>query len=273
MQSQPLALPAVPEPTYGERLKNKVVIITGAAQGIGEAIVACFQAQQARLIIADIQGEKVEKVAAHWRERGAQIYAQPVDITSKDQWQALVNLAIERFGRVDVLVNCAGVNVFRDPLEMTDDDWRRCFAIDLDGAWYGCKAVLPQMIEQGIGSIINIASTHSSHIIPGCFPYPVAKHGLLGLTRALGIEYAAKGIRVNAIAPGYIETQLNVDYWNGFADPHAERQRALDLHPPKRIGQPIEVAMTAVFLASDEAPFINASCITIDGGRSVMYHD
>lgn len=76
-----------------------------------------------------------------------------------------------------------------------------------------------------------------------------------------------------AIAPGYIETQLNLDYWNGFADPHAERQRALDLHPPKRIGQPIEVAMTAVFLASDEAPFINASCITIDGGRSVMYHD
>ena len=81
------------------------------------------------------------------------------------------------------------------------------------------------MIEQGIGNIINIASNHSSHIIPGCFPYPVAKHGLLGLTRALGIEYAPKGIRVNAIAPGYIETQLNVDYWNGFPDPHAERLR------------------------------------------------
>ncbi|MCF5138991.1 SDR family NAD(P)-dependent oxidoreductase, partial [Pseudomonas lactis] len=167
MQAHPLSLPAVPEPTYGERLKNKVVIITGAAQGIGEAIVACFQAQQARLIIADIQGDKVEKVAAHWRERGAQIYAQPVDITSKEQWQALVNLAIERFGRVDVLVNCAGVNVFRDPLEMSDEDWRRCFAIDLDGAWYGCRSVLPHMIEQGIGNIINIASTHSSHIIPG----------------------------------------------------------------------------------------------------------
>ena len=91
MQAQPLSLPAVPEPTYGERLNGKVVIITGAAQGIGEAIVACFQAQQARLIIADIQGEKVEKVAAHWRERGADIYAQAVDITSKDQWQALAN--------------------------------------------------------------------------------------------------------------------------------------------------------------------------------------
>jgi NAD(P)-dependent dehydrogenase (short-subunit alcohol dehydrogenase family) len=271
--AEPLSLPAAPEPPKGERLINKVVLLTGAAQGIGEAIVACFASQQAKLIISDIQAEKVEKVAAHWRDQGADVLAIKADVSQQQDLDAMARLAVERHGRIDVLVNCAGVNVFRDPLEMTEEDWRRCFAIDLDGAWYGCKAVLPQMIEQGIGSIINIASTHSSHIIPGCFPYPVAKHGLLGLTRALGIEYAPKGIRINAIAPGYIETQLNVDYWNGFVDPRAERQRAFDLHPPKRIGQPIEVAMTAVFLASDEAPFINASCITIDGGRSVMYHD
>ena len=244
--AEPLSLPPVPEPPKGERLKNKVVLLTGAAQGIGEAIVATFASQQAKLVISDIQAEKVEKVAAHWREQGADVVAIKADVSRQQDLHAMAKLAIELHGRIDVLVNCAGVNVFRDPLQMTEDDWHRCFAIDLDGAWYGCKAVLPQMIEQGIGSIINIAS---------------------------GIEYAPKGIRVNAIAPGYIETQLNVDYWNGFADPHAERQRAFDLHPPRRIGQPIEVAMTAVFLASDEAPFINASCITIDGGRSVMYHD
>jgi NAD(P)-dependent dehydrogenase (short-subunit alcohol dehydrogenase family) len=268
-----LSLPAAPPPPKGERLKNKVVLLTGAAQGIGEAIVASFASQQAKLIISDIQAEKVEQVAAHWRDNGADVVAIKADVSQQQDLQAMARLAVERHGRIDVLINCAGVNVFRDPLEMTEEDWRRCFAIDLDGAWYGCKAVLPQMIEQRVGSIINIASTHSSHIIPGCFPYPVAKHGLLGLTRALGIEYAPKGIRVNAIAPGYIETQLNVDYWNGFAEPEAERQRAMDLHPPRRIGQPMEVAMTAVFLASDEAPFINASCITVDGGRSVMYHD
>jgi NAD(P)-dependent dehydrogenase (short-subunit alcohol dehydrogenase family) len=273
LMAESLSLPPVPEPPKGERLKNKVVLLTGAAQGIGEAIVATFASQQARLIISDIQGEKVEKVAAHWRDKGFDVQAIKADVSNQQDLHAMARLAVDLHGRIDVLVNCAGVNVFRDPLEMTEEDWRRCFAIDLDGAWFGCKAVLPQMIEQGVGSIINIASTHSTHIIPGCFPYPVAKHGLLGLTRALGIEYAPKGIRVNAIAPGYIETQLNVDYWNGFADPHAERQRAFDLHPPRRIGQPIEVAMTAVFLASDEAPFINASCITIDGGRSVMYHD
>ena len=101
----------------------------------------------------------------------------------------------------------------------------------------------------------------------------MAKHGLLGLTRALGIEFAAENIRVNAIAPGYIETQIAADYWNTFPDPRAERRRICDLHPPKRIGRPDEVAMTALFLASDEAPFINAACIVIDGGRSVLYHE
>ena len=135
------------------------------------------------------------------------------------------------------------------------------------------KAALPAMLAAGGGSIVNIASAHAFSIIPGCFPYPVAKHGLLGLTRALGVEYAAQGVRVNAIAPGYIETQIAIDYWNTFPDPAAERKRAYDLHPPKRIGRPEEVAMTAVFLASDEAPFINAACIVIDGGRSVLYHD
>jgi NAD(P)-dependent dehydrogenase (short-subunit alcohol dehydrogenase family) len=129
------------------------------------------------------------------------------------------------------------------------------------------------MRERRSGAIVNIASCHSFAIIPSTFPYPVAKHGLLGLTRALGIQYAAEGIRVNAIAPGYIETPIALEYWSGFPDPAAERQRACDLHPPRRIGRPEEVAMTAVFLGSDEAPFINAACIVIDGGRSVLYHE
>jgi len=101
----------------------------------------------------------------------------------------------------------------------------------------------------------------------------VAKHGLIGLTRALAIEYAARGIRVNAICPGYIETELAVEYWNGFPDPEAERQRAYKIHPPGRIGTPDEVAWPAVFLASDEAGFINGASLTVDGGRSVQYHE
>ena len=131
----------------------------------------------------------------------------------------------------------------------------------------------PTCWRQRAGAIVNIASCHAFQIIPHTFPYPVAKHALLGLTRALGIEYAADGVRVNAIAPGYIETPIATAYWNTFPDPEAERRRAYDLHPPKRIGRPEEVAMTALFLASDEAPFINAETIIIDGGRSVLYHE
>ena len=156
---------------------------------------------------------------------------------------------------------------------MPDEEWERCLKLDLEAAWICSKAVLPAMLAKGSGAIVNIASCHAFRIIPHTFPYPVAKHALLGLTRSLGIEYAASGIRVNAIAPGYIETPIAEAYWNTFADPAAEKRRAYDLHPPRRIGRPEEVAMTAVFLASDEAPFINAATITIDGGRSVLYHD
>ena len=181
--------------------------------------------------------------------------------------------AQDAFGAPDILVNNAGINVFHDPLSTTDEEWRRCMSVDLDGVWNCTRAVLPAMLEAGRGAIVNIASTHSFKIIPGCFPYPVAKHAVLGLTRALAIEYAARGIRVNAIAPGYIETPIAINYWNTFPDPEAEKRRAYDLHPPKRVGRPEEVAWTAVFLASDEAPFINAETIVIDGGRSVLYHD
>jgi len=146
-------------------------------------------------------------------------------------------------------------------------------ALDLEACWAMSVAVLPGMRSQRSGVIVNIASCHSFKIIPHTFPYPVAKHGLDGLTRALGIEYAAEGIRVNAIAPGYIETQIAQEYWDTFADPAAERAKAEQIHPPQRIGRPEEVAMTAVFLASEEAPFINAETITIDGGRSALYHD
>lgn len=135
------------------------------------------------------------------------------------------------------------------------------------------EAVLPSMRQQQAGAIVNIASTHGFKIIPHTFPYPVAKHGLIGMTRALGIEYAAEGIRVNAIAPGYVDTEIAQTYWNGFPDPAAERRKAEQLHPPGRIGRPEEIAMTAVFLGSDEAPFINAETIIIDGGRSALFHD
>ncbi len=258
------------------RLAGRVAMITGAGRGIGAAIAAAFVREGAAVVLAELDMGLARETAQRIGSAEnvlANVLAVQTDVTQSASVQNAVKEAEAKFGPVDVLVNNAGINVFCDPLTMTDDDWRRCFAVDLDGVWNGCRAVLPGMVERGRGSIVNIASTHSFKIIPGCFPYPVAKHGVIGLTRALGIEYAGRQVRVNAIAPGYIETQLTHDWWNEQADPAKAKQATLDLQPMKRIGQPEEVAMTAVFLASDEAPFINASCITVDGGRSALYHD
>ncbi|WP_250452269.1 SDR family oxidoreductase [Caballeronia sp. ATUFL_M2_KS44] len=257
------------------RLAGKVAIVTGAGRGIGAAIALAFAREGASVALAEVDLETAQATALRiTRETGAKnVLAVRTDVTQSASVKEAVAQTESAFGPLDVFVNNAGINVFCDPLTMTDDDWRRCFAVDLDGVWNGCRAALPGMVERGKGSIVNIASTHAFKIIPGCFPYPVAKHGVIGLTRALGIEYAPNNVRVNAIAPGYIETQLTLDWWNSQADPKAAREATLDLQPMKRIGQPHEVAMTAVFLASDEAPFINASCITVDGGRSALYHD
>ncbi|ASL44542.1 putative oxidoreductase [Burkholderia sp. AD24] len=260
------------------RLAGKAALITGAGRGIGAAIALAFAREGAAVVLAELDLDSAQQTAERIRSQigkgDARVLAVQTDVTQSASVQHAVSEAEQTFGQpLDVLVNNAGINMFRDPLTLTDDDWRRCFAVDLDGVWNGCRAVLPGMVERGAGSIINIASTHSFKIIPGCFPYPVAKHGVIGLTRALGIEYAPRNVRVNAIAPGYIETQLTHDWWNEQADPAAAQQATLDLQPMKRIGRPEEVAMTAVLLASDEAPFINATCITVDGGRSALYHD
>ena len=256
-----------------DRLAKKVCIVTGGGRGIGAAMLDAFGREGACLVVAELDAQACIETERRLAEKGHDVLAVPTDVRSWASVQNMVQQALDRFGRIDVLVNNAGINVFKEPLACDSVDWQACLSVDLEGVWHGCKAVLPAMMAQRSGSIINLASTHSFSVIPGCFPYPVAKHAVVGLTRALGVEYAKHGVRVNAIAPGYIETQLCIDYWHGFEDPIAARQATYALHPPQRIGQPSEVAMTAVFLASDEAPFINATMIVMDGGRSVMYHE
>jgi NAD(P)-dependent dehydrogenase (short-subunit alcohol dehydrogenase family) len=253
----------------GDRLKGKRAIVTGAGQGIGEAIAWLFAAQGAEVVHGERNATTGRAVADAIVAAGGRAMFVETDVTVAAQVERLAATA----GVVDILVNNAGANVFYEPLEMPADAWNRCMDLDLEAAWTCSRAVLPGMLARGAGSIVNIASAHSFKIIPHCFPYPVAKHALVGLTRALAIEYAARGVRVNAIAPGYIDTPIAEAYWATFPDPAAERARAEKIHPPKRIGRPEEVAHTALFLASDEAPFINAETIVIDGGRSALYHE
>ena len=255
------------------RLEQKTAIVTGAGQGIGQAIAQAFAEAGARVVVAERNPATGAAVAGAIRAGGGESLFVETDVTDRAAVARMVEATRDAFGAVDILVNNAGANVFHRPLEMPEAEWRRCFDLDLDAAWTCARAVLPDMIARKKGAIVNIASCHAFQIIPHCFPYPVAKHALVGLTRALAIEYAADGVRVNAIAPGYIEAPIATEYWAAFPAPAAERRRAYALHPPKRIGRPEEVAMTALFLASDEAPFINAETIVIDGGRSVLFHE
>lgn len=254
------------------RLAGKVAIVTGSTMGIGAAIARRFIAEGARVVL---NSHRDDEYAAAMRVElgGERCVFELADMSDRAATRRLVDRTVERFGQLDILVNNAGMNVFSDPLELTPEDWQRCMAVDLEGAWNMCFAALPRMLERGAGSIVNIASVHGHKIIPGCFPYPVAKHALIGLTRSLGIEYAARGIRVNSISPGLIMTEQIKAWLAGCPDPEAERERQASLLPCRRIGEPEEVAYTALFLASDEARFINAADILIDGGRSQLYHE
>ena len=254
------------------RLEGKVAIVTGSTMGIGAAVARRFVREGARVVI----NSHVEDAAAQaLREELGSTHCLFVQADIADAG-AVVRLAarsLERFGRIDILVNNAGVNVFADPLELDAEGWRRCLSLDLEGAWNACRAVLPSMLAAGVGSIVNIASVHGHKVIKGCFPYPVAKHGLIGLTRSLGVEYAARGVRVNSISPGLILTERIEAWLATFPDPEAERRRQAEILPCGWIGAPEDVANAALFLASDEARFVNATDLLVDGGRSQVYHD
>lgn len=256
------------------RVLNKKVIVTGAAQGIGAAIATLYAEQGADVLLADIQFSKAQMLANTLTQNtGRQCIAVKVDVSEQQDIDLMVETALMTFGHIDVLINNAGINVFNDPVKLSAQEWKRCFSVDLDGVWNCCQAVLPHMLKHQYGNIVNIASVHGHKIIANSFPYPVVKHGLIGLTKALGIQYAAEGIRVNSISPGLIKTPIAEAYFNSCEDPAAEERRQVEILPCKRIGRPEEVAYTALFLGSDEAAFINATDILIDGGRSQVYCD
>lgn len=252
------------------RLQGKVALVTGSTQGIGKAIARLFVLEGAKVVLNGLPHE-AELGQALVNELGADnALFVAADIADEAAVIAMAAEGAARFGPINVLINNAGMDVFAEPLEMTTAQWQRCLAVDLEGALHCSRAVLPGMIAAGGGSIVNIASVHGHRIIPDAFPYPVAKHALIGLTKALGIQYAARNVRVNSISPGLILSERVVQWLQSDPD---EARRQIELLPPKRVGEPSEVAYTALFLASDEARFINATDILIDGGRSQLYHE
>ncbi|MER9302711.1 SDR family oxidoreductase [Mesorhizobium sp. M0293] len=255
-----------------ERLSGKRIFLTGAAQGIGLAIAEACLAEGARLFLVDRDEALLDETVAGLAASQGHVGHASADISDGAAIAAAVQRANAEIGPIDALINNAGVNVFSTPLDATEEEWNRNFDVNVKGAWNCSKAVLPGMIAAGGGAILNVASTHSFTIIPHTFPYPVAKHALLGLTKSLALEYAAQGVRVNALAPGYVETQKAIDYWNSFPDPAAARANTMALHPGGRIATAREIALAAVFMISDECPFMNAATLVVDGGLSQLQH-
>jgi NAD(P)-dependent dehydrogenase (short-subunit alcohol dehydrogenase family) len=257
-----------------KRLEGRTALITGAAQGIGAAIARRLAAEGASVVLADLDlplaREEADTIAT---ATGARSLALLCDVADPAQVEAMHDEAQRAFGTVDVLVNNAGVNVFREPLAMTAEDWRRCMSVDLEGAWHCSRAVLPGMLATGQGAIVNIISNHAFTVIPGTFPYPVAKHGLLGMTRALALEYASRGVTVNAISPGFTDTPLARRWFAEQPDPDRARAETERKQPPGRLCRPEEVAAVAALLASDEARFIVGENIVIDGGVSIRMYE
>lgn len=239
------------------RFTNKTVIVTGAAGGIGLAIANRFASEGANIVLADINMDHLQKAAQTLNADAAKMWLSQCDVSDEQQVEATVKGAIEHFSSLDIVVNNAGLMIFKKLEEHTKDDWNRILAVDLMGAFYFTKYAFLNM-QKG-GCIINISSIHALETTPMVTSYAAAKAAMLSLTRSASIEAKAKGIRVNAILPGAIDTPMLWDNPNIKA--------GLEQVSTDSVGKPEDIAGVAAFLASNDAAFVHGAMIEVDGGR------
>jgi NAD(P)-dependent dehydrogenase (short-subunit alcohol dehydrogenase family) len=246
-------------------LEGKAAIVTGAASGMGAATARMLGARGARVLVADIDADGAERVAAGIDGARACV----ADVSDPGSCEEMVAAAIRAFGRLDLAVNNAGVVEPPAPLaEITVERWRRVVGTHLDGVFFGMRAEIPAMLDAGGGAIVNTGSVMSVLGLYGIADYVAAKHGILGLTRNAAIEYSRFGIRVNCVGPGMMETPMS----NPSSSPLTPEQleRALHVHPIPRRGQPEEMAELTCFLLSDAASFCTGGWYAVDGGYSTQ---
>jgi NAD(P)-dependent dehydrogenase (short-subunit alcohol dehydrogenase family) len=251
--------------SYG--LGGKVCLITGGAQGIGEACVRLFVEDGARVVFVDIHKAKGEALQAQLQQQGHDVLFMACDIGSKAEVESLVSQVIERLGQIDVLISNAGIFKAAPFLEVTEADFDEVLRVNLKGAFLIGQAVARVMKTQGGGAIVHMSSVNGVLAIPEIASYNVSKGGLNQLTRAMALALADDGIRVNAVAPGTIATELAN---KAVLTSEEARQKILGRTPMKRLGNPVEVAHVVAFLASDAASYITGEVITVDGGRMAL---
>jgi len=255
-----------------DRLRGKVALITGAGSGIGAATAELFAREGAQLALADLGRDGLEAVAARVKGAGAEALVLTADVTRRAEAERLVADTVGRFGTVDVLINSAGVSARNAKPEWDwEQVWDFVMAVNMKGTFLMCRAVADQMVKQGGGSIVNLSSIYGLVGRPrdlgnGLDPYLHSKGGVAQLTRDMGVHYARDRVRVNALCPGFVYTNLT----RGLTDDPEMVRYLEDKHPMGRLGQPEEIAAAALFLASDEASFIAGACIPVDGGYTAQ---
>ena len=244
------------------RLQDKVALITGAGSGIGRASAERFAAEGAQVVVVDLKG--AEETVAAIEAAGGEGLALRTDVADEDGVAAMAEVALERFGKVDVLMNNAGIlDDYLPAADTPTEVWDRVLGVNLFAQFFTARALLPQMVERGDGAIINVASTAGLNGGNGGAAYTTSKHAIIGFTRQLCFDYARKGIRCNVICPGAVETGMTKEI---FASPDAAVMAAVESAPIGRWAQPEELANAALFLASDEASFVNGAVYVVDGG-------
>ncbi len=241
-------------------LENKIGIVTGASQGIGESIALELAREKATVILIDVQKDKLEKVVDKIKTAGGKAAAHCVDVSSFDKVGHTVDAIIEKFQKIDFIVNNAGITRDSLMMRMKEEEWDAVVAVNLKGVFNFSKAVIRHMISNRYGRIVNLSSVVGLMGNAGQANYSASKAGVVGLTKSLAREVAARRITVNAIAPGYIATAMT------DALPDSIKETFVDIIPMKRFGAPEEVAYVVKFLVSDEAAYITGQVIGINGG-------
>lgn len=252
------------------RLAGKVAFITGAGSGIGQASALLFGQEGAGVCAVDLDPASAQATAGSITALGGQALSTSADVSASDQVRRAVDACLQHFGRIDVLVNCAGIGSSQTVVDTPEDLWERVFAVNVRGTFLCCKAIVSHMIEAGGGTIVNIASVAGMVGLKNRAAYCASKGAVISLTQAIAVDHVGQRIRCNCICPGTVDSPWVARLLAAAPDPAAERAALVARQPMGRLGTPEEIARAALYLVSDDAAFITGSSLVIDGGLTAQ---
>lgn len=254
----------------GMRFKDKVVVVSGSGTGIGKGIAFEFGKEGARLVIADVNAETGALAAEEMQKQGIQSVYIQTDVSDSLSVESAVKQIVDKWSTIDVVINNAGIAVWKGIKDLTPEEWDQVLGVDLKGVFLMSKFCAPHMLNSSLKSIVNISSVHAYATVPHYDAYAASKGGVVSLTRSMALTLKEDGIRVNGVCPGFIDTEMLQRYVDSLDDPETYMKYVLSIHTVDRIGTPADIANTCMFLSSEAASFINGQVITVDGGLSIQ---